>query len=691
MKTIGLISLCLFLSLAVYANDEDTVKIRQVALKEVLVQSFKQNRDLRLEPVSATITSGTAIQNRNIINIKELSSFIPNLFMPEYGSKQTSPVFIRGIGSKINAPSVGLYVDGVPYFEKSAFDFDFTEIEKMEVLRGPQGTLYGRNTMGGIINVYTKSPLKYQGTNASFSGGNYGYRAYSLSRYQTVGEKFGYAISGNYNRNDGYFMNETLGKKTDPLKSGSARIRLEWKPRNELTFGLISSFDYLDQGGYPYALCDSITHKPGVINYNDYSFYKRTMSTTGLSVEYQGKGYSIRNQMAFQYVSDRLGIDQDFSPVSIYFAKQNQKQKMFSEEFTIKSTSSNNYKWLFGAFAFTQQIDNTVLLDFLKAGYNTDKRYDTPTSGVALYHQSTLDNLLVSGLSLTFGLRYDYEYISSDYVYFKNTKEKNTLVEDSYSNLKFSQLNPKVALQYLFPSTGMLYATVTKGYKTGGFNTSFEREEDRSFRPENSWNYELGAKHPFLDNRLNAEVCLFYIDWKNQQIYQTPPSGRGSMLKNAGRSTSKGVEVSLQGNPVNGLMVHVNYGYTHATFKDYRDDSKKINYNGKKLPLVPSHTFSAGIDYTISNPLRFIDRCVFSVNGTGSGQIYWKEDNKVSQPFYGLLNAKVAVTRKFATFAVWAKNITSTDYTAYYFESGKDGKAQPGRPFTIGANIQLNF
>ena len=139
---------CLSLSVSlVKADDQDTTKVRQIDLNEVVVRSFKQNRDLRLEPLSASSVTGTAIQNKNITSIKEFSSFIPNLFMPDYGSKLTSPVYIRGVGSKINAPSVGLYVDGIPYFEKSAFDFDFAEIDSVEVLRGPQGTLYGRNTM----------------------------------------------------------------------------------------------------------------------------------------------------------------------------------------------------------------------------------------------------------------------------------------------------------------------------------------------------------------------------------------------------------------------------------------------------------------------------------------------------------------------------------------------------------------
>lgn len=183
--------------------EKDTAKIRNVELNEVVVQSFKQQRDLRLEPLSASAVTGTAIQNRNITGIKEFSSFIPNLFMPDYGSKLTSPVYIRGIGSKINAPSVGLYVDGIPYFEKSAFDFDFNEVDRIEVLRGPQGTLYGRNTMGGI-STSIRNRLEIRGDKCLASNGSYGYRDYALSHYKKIGEKFGYAISGDYRNSDGY-------------------------------------------------------------------------------------------------------------------------------------------------------------------------------------------------------------------------------------------------------------------------------------------------------------------------------------------------------------------------------------------------------------------------------------------------------------------------------------------------------
>ena len=670
---------------------QDTSVTHDLQMNEVVIQAFKQQQDLKVAPVAASTLTGTAIRNKNAVNIKDLSSFIPNLFMPDYGSKLTSPVFIRGIGSKINSPSVGLYVDGIPYFEKSAFDFDFSEIARMEVLRGPQGTLYGRNTMGGIINIYTKSPLRYEGTTIGASLGSYMQQNYNVSHYRKLGDKFGLAVSGNYNQTDGYFTNQYTGEKADDSQSGSARIRLEWQPKEQLSFGLTSTYDRLNQGGYPYAVCDPETLRPGEVNYNDYSFYKRSISTTGLSIKWDGKGYSIQNQMAFQYISDHQGIDQDFTPNSTYFAKQDMKQKMFSEEFNIKSITNTRYKWLFGAFGFWQGVDNTVPMDYLAKGYTTLKQYDIPTYGAALYHQSTFDDLFVKGLSFTFGLRYDYEKASNDYIYHKITNGNQALVDQFKSDLSFSQLTPKFTLEYIFPSSGLVYASVTKGYKTGGFNTSFEQEEDRTFEPETSWNYEIGAKHPFVDKRFSAEFALFWIDWRNQQIYQMLATQNGQLLRNAGKSVSKGFEFSFQGNPINGLMFQLNYGYTHATFKKYEDERKGINYNGNYLPLVPKHTLAVGVDYTIFHPCSLIERLTFSANFTQTGPIYWKEDNRKKQDSYGLLNGKISATKGIVTLALWAKNITNTHYNSYYFESGGNGLAQAGRPFTLGGNIQIQF
>ena len=688
-----LILSALLLSSNKTVETEDSIASKNIKLDEIVIKSFKQDKEFRLSPISVSTANSSFISSHNITAIKDFSSFIPNLFMPDYGSKLTSPVYIRGIGSKINSPSVGLYVDGIPYFEKSAFDFNFTEVSKIEVLRGPQGTLYGRNTMGGIINVYTKSPLKYQGTNAEASIGNYGLMNYGLSHYGKANEKLGYSLSANHMKSKGFFTNEYSGEKADNSESWDGKIRLIWKPGKNWQLGMSSSFDRSLEGGYPYAICDKTTGKPGNVNYNNYSYYRRSLSTTGATINYSGSRFSINSQTAFQYLSDHQGVDQDFSTTSTYFALQHQKQHLISEELNIKSTDSYSYsyKWLFGAFGFYQGIDNTVILEYLSKDYSTYKYYDTPTIGAALYHQSIFEDFLIRRLSVTLGIRYDYEHSSNDYKYQKLQNGEFNNVNNLEDKLHFSQLTPKIAVQYTFLSSGMLYANVSKGYKTGGFNTSFDDESERSFKPESSWNYEIGAKHPFLDKRLNAEVAFFWIDWKNQQIHQTIASGKGSLLKNAGRSTSKGVELSFHYNPINGLLLNASYGYTHATFRDYRDERKGIDYSHNYLPLVPSHTVGASISYTRFNPFPFIDQFTINMDFNGTGKIYWKEDNRVSQPFYGILNANASIRKKIVTLGIWAKNITNTHYNSFYFESMGNGLAQKGRPFTIGGKIAISI
>lgn len=688
-------SLCIWLaawlfSFPLYASDLDTLSMKNIDLDEIVVRSFKQDKSFKKMPVAASSVSLATIEKRNITNIKEFSALVPNLFIPDYGSKLTSPVYIRGIGSKINSPSVGLYVDGIPYFEKSAFDFDFADIDRVEVLRGPQGTLYGRNTMGGIISIYTKSPFKYEGTNVSLGGGNYGNINGTFSHYGNINQNFGYSVSGNYKHSKGYFTNLYTREKADKLNSASGRFRLSWRASSQVDLHWVSTYEYSDQGGYPYAPYDE-SGLLGPVNYNEYSYYKRNMLTNGLTVDYKNDYFRLNLQTAYQYFDDAQGIDQDFSHENLYFAIQNQKQHQLSEELNIKSWSTRSYKWLVGAFAFYQQLDNEVILNYHQLDKSTRKLYQTPSAGAAIYHQSTFDDLLVNNLSLTLGIRYDIEHIRTTFDFY--TIRNQATQNDKYDkkSLTFSQLTPKASLQYNFSDLQMAYFTVSKGYKAGGFNTSFDKEEDPSFKPEYSWNYETGVKSSFCDNRIRAEISLFYIDWRHQQIYQILPNGIGSRLKNAGKTVSKGVEVSLQANLFKNFNLQVNYGYTHATFKDYRKSDKEI-YTGNYLPFVPSHTISAGADYGVDIRSAFLRKILVSAQYNGIGKLYWKENNKVSQPYYGLLNGKISfITHKFVTFDLWIKNATNASYNSFYFESVGQKLAQKGRPLTFGANLILNF
>ena len=182
----------------------DTIKTYNLG-EVIITSSTKETNDLRLLPGAISILSPQAITARQVDALKDLSAFVPNLYIPDYGSKMTSAIYIRGIGARSSGQSIGLYVDNVPYPNKSAFDFELTDIQRIEVLRGPQGTLYGRNAMGGIVNIYTLSPLDYQGTKVQMSLGHYGASKVKLSQYSKLGDNVGISLSGYYDRNNGFF------------------------------------------------------------------------------------------------------------------------------------------------------------------------------------------------------------------------------------------------------------------------------------------------------------------------------------------------------------------------------------------------------------------------------------------------------------------------------------------------------
>ena len=151
---------------------KDTTKVIDIE-EVVVIATPKENNRLRQQASSSTSLSQNEMRNNSVTSVKALSGLVPNLFIPDYGSKLTTSVYVRGIGSRINTPAVGLYVDNIPFIDKSAFDFNYSDIERIDVMRGPQGTLYGRNTMGGLIRVFTKSPFTYQGTDIRLSAATY--------------------------------------------------------------------------------------------------------------------------------------------------------------------------------------------------------------------------------------------------------------------------------------------------------------------------------------------------------------------------------------------------------------------------------------------------------------------------------------------------------------------------------------
>lgn len=695
-QIIPFISIAILISFNALADDadnitKDTSNIKEYVFPELEIMAPKQSTEVKLLPSSISIMEHNIIEDNNINKLSDVSGFAPNFFMPDYGSKLTSPVYIRGIGSRINSPSVGLNVDHVPYFEKAAFDFEMFDIERIEILRGPQGTLYGRNTMGGLINIYTKSPSKYQGTEFAFNTGNYDYYNGIISHYQKINDKISYSANINYLSEGGYHTNEFTGEKVDAGETFGSRVRFVWNIDEKNTLENITNMEISDQGGYPYAVYDKETQTSSPINYDEYSFYNRDLISNALVYKYKGPRYELHSTTAYQYLNDNNSIDQDFSPESLYYVVQTQAQDVFSQEVIVKSNYKEDYNFLCGGYLFYQGFDKNVGVDVYSANMNVNKDYDHSIYGGAIFHESTMNDFLISNFSITTGIRADYEIDQLDYTENRAIGGNNTLISDTlYPSLTSFQILPKLAFKYKFDYYTNAYISLSRGYKTGGYNSTVERPQDLTYNPEYSWNYEIGLKTSFLENMIYADFALFYIDWKNQQIYQTVPSGRGSMLKNAGVSSSKGFEFSMKASLMKDFDVMASFGYTDARFETHIVNDE-IDHSGNAIPNVPLYTSSIRMSKLFHLNAGFIEGIKLNANYNLIGKIFWNEENNAYQDNYQLLDGSLSLVTSYVDINLWARNILNENYNAFYFDALGKSFVQQGRPFTFGIQVSAKL
>jgi outer membrane receptor protein involved in Fe transport len=762
----GIITIGIALSLQTAKADftvNDTIKTYHIH-DVVITTSAKETNDLRTLPGSASLLSPQAVRARQVYALKDISSFVPNLYIPDYGARLTSAIYIRGIGTRSSGQSVGLYVDNVPYQDKSAFDFELADIQRIEVLRGPQGTLYGRNAMGGVVNIHTLSPLHYQGTRLTVSGGNYGQLKAKASHYRKWGETFGVSLGGYYDRNNGYFTNQLTGEKADKEESAGGRFKMEWRTFSGLSAAYTLSYDYVEQGAFPYGLYVKETGVISPVRIGDPSSYGRDVLTHSLSLEYRARHFTLNSVSGYQRLSDDMRMDQDFSPKTLFILNQQQKQKSFSEEATIKSHSTSNYQWSFGLYGFVNELHTECPVTFKEDGVKEilqkvfddlkadnprmpalvvmDEQlsipgsFDTPSRGAAFFHQSTYNNLFAAGLSLTAGLRLDYEKQQMDYhstARMRIGMSRNgqvveipgirpSVIEASASQ-SFKQLLPKVSFKYEYTPRTFIYLSASKGYKAGGYNVQMSAdlmqsqmqydmmnqfvpsmavvpepaEKTMSYRPEYSWNYELGIRSELPDGSIAGELTFFYTDINDMQITRFVESGNGRILANAGKARSLGVEASFRARIAHGLSADLNYGYTHATFLDYIHEKKvdgeivRMDCKGNTLPYVPSHTLNTGMQYVRLFKRSWVDQFSASAQLSGIGSIRWTEANDVSQPFYALLNAQAGIRKGAVHLNLWVRNLANTSYATFYFESLGQPYVQKGKPLRIGVEVLVTF
>ncbi|MBO7136961.1 MAG: TonB-dependent receptor [Bacteroidaceae bacterium] len=772
------------------ANEPDTLFVRDMD-EIVVVSTAKEHASLRNQPLSSSSFGNTQLQEKGINDIKDLTAHIPGLFIPNYGSRLTSSIYLRGVGSRIGTPAIGMYIDDIPLANMSSMDQDLSDADRIDVLRGPQGTLYGRNTIGGLIRVYTKNPMNYQGTDIMLGAATYNnYRA-RATHYHRPSEHFAFSAGLSYEHLGGFYKNRALdGQKADGGDDLAAHWRGIFRPSERVNLDLSARYQWTKEGAYPYAAHEG--EDAGEVAYNRPSSYLRHQLSVGLKAEHDLDRVMFVSTTGFQFLKDDMNMDQDFSRLDLYTLQQKQNSKVLSEEIAIKSKNKGRWQWTNGVNFQYQWLRTEAPVTFYREGIDwlsgminrnlpdltaqgmgpmsitfTNNEmpmggtFHTPALNLGVFHQSSIE--IVKNLSLIAGIRLDYEHYKMSYnapgsvdfdFAMKGARPQNSVplpglhAEPIFlGKLSDHDLHvlPKVALKYDFGQKGSnVYASVSRGYRSGGYNvqlfsdllqTEMQRlmmqeidagtekyltdlfagnshvpaghvemimgriragmpkveqpnvAEVTHYKPETSWNYEIGSHLNFFDGRLKADLAAFWIETRDLQISQMAESGMGRITINAGKSRSRGLEASLQVAVTDDFSLNAAYGFTHAiaTLEDAEGCKHRV-----RVPFAPRHSMSVGAQYTWHTNGWMQDITLGTI-GRGNGRIYWTRDNDISQPFYALLDTRLSVRHNDLELAFWGNNLTATHYDAFSFYTRGQVFAQKGTPLQFGLDLRLKL
>ena len=761
----------------------------------VVVSQPKEVLRLRQQALSSTSLSSPLMKKLGVSDLRDLSQFVPNFVMPNYGSRLSSSVYVRGIGSRVNSPAIGLYLDGIPVMSKSAFNLHNYQLSRVDVLRGPQGTLYGQNTEGGLVKMYSRNPFDYQGTDVRLSYGSKYFRNVEAAHYQKFNEHIALSLAGFYEGQNGFFRNTHTGDRSDQYNEAGGKMLLKTRFDSGWKMDVLANYQYVDQNGFPYGKLDLETGKADLPASTFPGTYRRNNLITGLKFGYTGNGYDFTSVSSYQYIKDRMLMDQDYLSADYMHILQEQLQNSFTQELSLKSNQAVGgfWHWTVGGFfskqwlktngpvffddAMTAPIGNAIQQQMYtaihasmvkkmmaqgmpevaakaaasaaieKAGgismtvsMGAPGLYHTPQTNLGFYHESNFD--ITSRLVATLGLRYDYlhtgiHYESSAYMSMTANMmgQKATYTLRSALNEKtnddYNQFLPKLGLTYrLDNQQSNIYATISKGYRAGGYNLQMfsdilqtELNANRqqalrgdyevphtaedykkvnqtiSYKPEVSWNYEVGSHLNLFNHAIHLDFSAFYMKVKNQQLSVMAGNyGFGRMMVNAGKSHSCGIEAALRGQLANGnIDWMLNYGYTHAVFDEYTDGEgeKTVSYKDKKVPYVPTHTLSAIADYRLAFNSKLLRNMFFGVNVNMQGKTYWDNGNTYSQDIYAVLGGHIAFDFGIMQLNIWGKNLTDTNYNTFAVDNAATGKreyfAQRGNPFQCGVDLSFRF
>lgn len=725
----------------------------EMALEEVVVTARKKLESMQETPVAVTVFNGDEISEIRAFDITGLGAFTPNVqILASPASSSNVGASIRGISSGDPAldPKIGFYLDGVYLARNTGAVFDVVDLERVEILRGPQGTLWGKNTTGGAISLITKKPSHEFGFEQFISTGNNDYWRTKTRIDIPLSESIMTKVTALRSKSDGWAKNHFPGSPSNLANEDTTAwsAALRWTPNDSVTIDY--SYDVQKQDAVPKPLQLLVVSRdaaalpslvPGIANpyaaaatmavpdkrIEDFSLDfvdKESVEIGGynLTVSVDFSEWAFKSITARRYYSaDNKGTDSDGGSYvsALYHELSDKSQNQFSQEFQVTGSAwDDRLDYVFGAFYFTEEAgEDTLQMISLIADVTGDGISDgalpLDASGVSLPFHYRIENTSKAGygqltytpnffdsrLSFTLGARYtEDEKVAS--------LRNSTILSAESSKNEWSKATYTIGAQY-FPKDGLnLFAKYTTGYNAGQFN--LRASTAAAFRvPANEENIhalEVGVKADLLRRRLRLNIAAFYNEYDDLQVtqFRADQTGASSVLSNAGEATAQGVEVEATALLTERLQASIRYGHVDMEYDRYIDGQGNDISDIARPPYTPTHTTSGSIRYAFE-PWR-IGRLSARVDVTYSDAYTFNpiRDIYADAGSHTLIDARVdlADIRFFggvSRVSLWVKNLEDKEYREWGIDFGVDGGALPfagatyGDPRSYGVDFFYEF
>lgn len=689
--------------------DADSV----AAADEIIVTAQKRSESVQDVPLAVSAVGGAALDRLGVSNPLQLGAAVPNFNLQT--NSGVTYIYLRGVGNNFLGlgidSNVAYHANGVYVARPRAQVASYFDVDRIEVVRGPQGDLYGRNATGGSINVISRRPTQEVSVNGSLTLGNYNLVQGEFGvGGAVIPGKLAVRAAGFFIDRGGYGKNEATGKDIDTRKEEAARLTMEFTPTENFSFELIAdyfhandSFGVVHQAGsaipgaltYAQIVGNHPTTIRNVVSGVDPSRRIRAWGVQGTATldlpdTLTLKSISAYRKSRFRALDELIGTNPSQGAIS-----QLEAQHQFSEEVQLLA-SGDRWDFILGGYYFTEKVDGFIHIPlYFAPGAQFDQRGSGDTKAYAAFAHGSWE--FVDRLKLILGARYSHEKRTSTGVF-----TAPFVPIPSGGSKSFNSFTPKATLQFEPTKDLSIYAGVSKGFKSGGFTIGVPGP---GTDPETLLSYEVGLKAQMFDRRLTANLAAFWYDYKDLVV--TKIVGASTIDENAGKARIKGFEAEITARPTNQMRIDASLGILDATYTSYSaydplnpppavNPFPEPSLAGNRLPGSSKYTARIGAQYDV--PMGDEGKFTLAGDVMFSGDMFFDpyEHKGAYQPSYEIYNASVSYdSGRWWSFSIWGRNLANKTIVANQLISA-DFWIYPRLtylrdPRTYGVTLKANF